>query len=109
MLSEGFYVAAMQSCPCHSVSVDRQPNLVCAVMRRPIMQLFQARVGEIPWGRARKVDILGTSDKYFDSTLVSVSILFSYLQSLRSQWQSSLGIAETVRVNGNVENDSGDV
>ena len=70
---------------------------------------FQARVGKIPWGRARKVDILGTSDKYFDSTLVSVSILFSYLQSLRSQWQSSLGIAETVRVNGNVENDSGDV
>ncbi len=70
---------------------------------------FQTRGISFIWGRARKVDILGTSDKYFDSTLVCVSILFSYLQSLRSQWQSSLGIAETVRVNGNVENDSGDV
>ena len=77
MLSEGFYVAAMQSCPCHSVSVDRQPNLVCAVMRRPIMQLFQARVGKyhrvVPekvrfqarvvsfiWGRSRKATFSGT-------------------------------------------------
>ena len=60
MLSEGFYVAAMQSCPCHSVSVDRQPNLVCAVMRRPIMQLFQARGISFIWGRARKATFSGT-------------------------------------------------
>ena len=60
MLSEGFYVAAMQSCPCHSVSVDRQPNLVCAVMRRPIMQLFQARGISFIWGRARKAMFSGT-------------------------------------------------